>query len=127
MSIVFLKVKIKSLAAEASIIRKEERKAKANSRWLRTHTQHTDEHNNREYIKARHLFFDLKDHRKHPVGTESRAALIAYGYLRGRKYKIIEQPKEPLYGPIVNRVHTLINKYGNTEISREELGRWLSE
>jgi hypothetical protein len=70
MSITYLKIKIKSLAAEAKIIRLEE------GRWPGTST-------------VRH---GLHEHRIHEVRSEARAALLAYGYLRGRRYAQLEAP-----------------------------------
>lgn len=67
-----LKVKIKSLAAEAVIIRSEERKSNGVLRG------------------------SLADHRRGIVRTEARHAQIAYAFLRGRRYEQIEQnPSKP--------------------------------
>lgn len=57
-----LRVKIKSLAEEARIIRLEEKRAKAKGDWQ--------------------LFFRLQNHRVINVRIESRAASIAYGLIR---------------------------------------------
>jgi hypothetical protein len=70
-----LKIKIKSLAAEARIIRHEELK------WKEAPRKGLDPHP---------MFFSLQDHRKKDVRREARAALIAYGFLRGRAYKLVE-------------------------------------
>jgi hypothetical protein len=65
---IYLKIKIKSLAAEAAIIRQEELK------WHGTSS-------------AR---FNLHQHRVIDVRRESRAAQLAYGFLRGRAYRVME-------------------------------------
>jgi hypothetical protein len=93
MSITYLKVKIKSLAEEAKIIRKEEQKALRTMRW---HLRGTNdrEAGDAKYRPYYNLYWNLKEHRHHPVGSESRAALIAYGYLRGLKYSQVEKPKD---------------------------------
>jgi len=64
---IHLKIKIKSLAAEAGIIRKEAEKLKG---------------------MARH---SLNEHRKGIVRHEARHALLAYGLLRGRPYEAVEK------------------------------------
>jgi len=73
----YLKIKIKSLAAEAVIIKQEERKWKF--------PVFTDN------VKQPHpMFFALRQHRLLEVRKECRSAIIAYGYLRGRAYDQIE-------------------------------------
>ena len=81
----FLKVKIKSLAAEACIIRAEERK---NSR----------------------LRNELAEHRRGVVRYEARLTLLAYGFLRGLSYKQIE-PKANSK-PDMDRIRKMVNRYG---------------
>lgn len=66
----YLKVKIKTLAAEAKIIRSEEIKAKSK--------RNTD------------LVQGLTIHRKVIVGKEARSSYLAYGFLRGVPYEKIE-------------------------------------
>jgi hypothetical protein len=81
-----LKVKVKSLAEEARIIRKEEQKA----------------------------FGQLRDelylHRIHVVRRHSRSAHIAYGLILGRDYKQMEQKCE--VPPDWQEVKRLCKKYG---------------
>ena len=70
MSKTFLKIKIKSLAAEAAIIRREERRLpRAGMTGLR---------------------YALAQHRRYDVRSEARSALLAYGFLRGLPYARIE-------------------------------------
>lgn len=66
---IYLKVKIKSLAMEAKIIRFEENRSLDAS-----------------------LRAGLSSHRRTEVRREARATLIAYGYLRGKTYRCIEPP-----------------------------------
>lgn len=141
MSITYLKVKIKSLAEEAYIIRKEERKIKKNLDWLKERRTRTDEYSNAEYNRASNIYNGLYLHRKSPVGTEARYALIAYGFLRGKKYSQIEQPKVPIntlkytdakqgkvyYSQDAARPFNLINKYGPNRITFEEFEKWIAE
>ncbi len=85
MSVVFLKVKVKSLAAEVRIIRREERR-------------------NPE------LRGDLARHRRDVVRKEARHSLLAYGYLRGRKLSAME-PKAHTE-PNWSEVERMIRRYG---------------
>lgn len=82
-----LKIKIKSLAAEAKIIRKEEKRAKSQS-----------------------IRESLYRHRIDVVRYEARHTNIAYGFLRGRTYAQIEaNPKTP---PNWDKVRKMVEKYG---------------
>ena len=89
----FLKVKIKSLAAEQGIIRLEQRRAKA-----RGQTE---------------LLNELHSHRLHIVRPEARAALMAYGLLRGQTPDQIEPRAKTK--PDQKRVNALIQKYGTKD------------
>lgn len=98
MSIRFLKVKVKTLAAEARIIRFEER---------RSHGQ---------------LRNDLHSHRVHVLRREARATLLAYGYARGKTYASMEG--SPRSVPDWDRVERMIKKYSQLKQSIEE---WKNE
>lgn len=95
---VFLKVKIKSLAAESSIIRRE-----AAIRKNRFGGQDAG-------------FKSLQEHRRFDVRNESRSASLAYGFLRGRPYKAMEA--KCWTQPDWSRVEKLAIKYGG-ETSQE--------
>lgn len=81
----YLKVKIKSLATEARIIKQEERKAKGRLRE------------------------GLYLHRVGIVRDAARLTQLVYGFLRGRKYRQIENSDK-----YINRkkVFDMIEKYG---------------
>lgn len=81
---IFLKVKAKSLAEEARIIRKEERRAKG----LRDH---------------------LRDHRTGVVRSEARATLLAYGFLRGRTLEQVETRAKTK--PDWDKVWSMVRRY----------------
>jgi len=85
---VALKVKAKSLADEAKIIRKEEGRAKS---W--------------------YDMIQLKEHRRTVVRYEARSALLAYGFLRGTPYRTMEPSTKPGNEPDWKRVRQLIHKY----------------
>ena len=89
----FLKVKIKSLAAESCIIRFEKEKAMKRGNSI--------------------LANDLQNHKIHVVRVECRAALMAYGLLKGKTSEQIE-PKAKTK-PDENRVKAMIKKYGTVE------------
>jgi len=94
MSKIYLKVKIKSLAAEARIIRHEEHRA-------------------RKYDvdgAPSLLFWGLRSHRTCDVRREARASLLAYGFLRGRTYALMEAKSYD--DPPMSRVAELVKKYG---------------
>lgn len=81
-------MKIKSLAAEALIIR----------------------HAEKRYPKERAA---LHSHRTHDVRQEARSALLAYGFLRGRELERLERKGSR---PIdEKRVAALVKKYGDDE------------
>lgn len=82
---VYLKVKVKSLAEEARIIRKEEKR-------------------NKEFQRG------LKDHRTGIVREEARHTLLAYGFLRGRSYHQIEHKDSK--APNWDKVKKMVEKYG---------------
>ena len=85
-----LKVKIKSLAAEAKIIRHEENK-----------------HRGELGARAKGL---LADHRKGIVRNEARLTQLAYGFLRGRTLDQIE--KDARTPPDMDRVWKMVERYG---------------
>jgi hypothetical protein len=101
MSVRTLKIKIKSLAAEAKIIRREERKTKPQIEWKEMTFPNgaTIRYQAGEY-------FELHTHRTGPVRASARHALLAYGYLRGRAYKQLEAKcyDEPDWQNVLNQV-----------------------
>ncbi len=83
-----LKIKVVSLADEARRIRSEEK------RWPGGSQERTS----------------LYLHRIQDVRREARSALLAYGYLRGRAYKRLEN--KCITPPDWKRVAQLVKKYG---------------
>lgn len=90
-----LRVKLKSLAAESLIIKRE---------MLRFRTTNP-------YYERLHL------HRVHDVRDEARATNIAYGFLNGLTYNEIEEVSYAQ--PKWDRVAAMVKKYG-TEGTAEE-------
>jgi hypothetical protein len=100
----YLKVKIKTLAAEALIIRQQEHKYLPEWRLRKDET-----------------YFSLRHHRTLLVRNEQRAALLVYGYLRGREYHMLE---EKCYEkPNWERVAEILRRFGppGTDASKEGL------
>lgn len=106
MSKTYLKMKIKSLAAEARLIRYEERKWRGDSA-----------------TRA-----GLQSHRCSVVRREARAALLAYGYLRGRPYRALEagchKAGEPDWSRIARLVSRFGAKYGHAGADAGRLKAW---
>ena len=99
-SLRFLKVTIKSLSAEARIIRLEETRSRGELRAA------------------------LSGHRRGEVRREVRSAFVAYGYLRGRPYQVVEpRVKSP---PDWTRVERLVAKYG-LGCAKDGLKGWREE
>lgn len=98
---VFLKVKIKELAEEARIIRKEEKIAKER----------------RETSKL----IQLHEHRIRVVRPAARSALLAYGYLRGTPYLAIENKTTKSID--LKELERLVRKYGQMTDSKAFQGK----
>lgn len=112
----FLRVKLKTLAEEAKIIRAEE---------ARTYYYRCDEngvvtlvHHNVDRHNA------LALHRKGVVRREARATMIAYQYLRGVPFDTFERrPGKPTNRIDWSAVERMVKKYGGDIIA---LRRWAS-
>ncbi len=112
MSITYLKIKLKSIAAEAPMIRREERKCRSSTRWMRKNPN--DE---KAFNATMSLWGGLHTHRME-LRAEQRSAYLAYAFLRGRAYSQVE-PKpcwvreiHRPHAPHWKRVRELIIKYG---------------
>lgn len=133
----YVKVKVVSLADEIARIHREEGRVKKRYRWNK----------NKQGYEVKHArdvtcFWGLRDHRLH-LRTEARAAQLAYGYLRGRKYRVVEcnstekwwnigTEKYPAYHPTFRRTVRLVEKYGEDlfatyEDAEKALLSWINE
>jgi hypothetical protein len=104
MSKLFLKIKIKSLACEARIIRKEEQKRKGG------------------YTPNDAILNSLHRHRVIDVRCESRNANLAYAYLNGKSYRSIE--RICYTKPSVAKIARMVGKYGEGKLFDNN---WLRE
>jgi hypothetical protein len=124
MKLIELKVKRKSLAAEAKIIRKEERKALSSARWELARGRaagNTTLDPNKWADAARSgygQFRTLQEHRKVAVRGASRAAHLAHAFLTGRTYKCVERSTKPDNGPNLYFVADNIRKFGNADLRK---------
>lgn len=83
----YLKVKVKSLAEEAKIIRHEEHLAKCRERAAKER--------NKPFNSP---FWGLRLHRTQDVRNEARCAHLAYGFLLGRSYEQMEPKNFQMMG-----------------------------
>lgn len=131
---IYLKIKIKSLAAEATMIHREERRQNPGHRARVRARRFLDEKTRiNKAVDARSLtisqakralrkpsettlktFWGLRHHRQYDVRSESRASHVAYGFLRGLDYKQIEGTAKS--SPNWSRVEDLVKKYGEDDI-----------
>lgn len=82
----FLTVKHKTLAHEATVIRKEENKLRGMTKWAKIESNSSSVAPD-EYRAIR---MELYHHRKSVVGLEARATHIALAFLKGKPYVCVE-------------------------------------
>lgn len=105
-----LKIKSKSLSAEASIIRIEERRARAARKT--------------ELLTSLHL------HRVTVVRWEARATYLARAYLAGQSYSTVEAStkhckENEFWSRVFPRIVTMVNRYGLI-VSKEQVKNWIN-
>jgi len=100
---IYLKIKLKSLAAEACIIRQQEQKMRGPI-WGPKSS-------------------GLTLHRKGVVRSEARHTHLAYGYIRGKKLSEIEAFSHTV--PDWSKVYRMICKYDTT--TEKDFKEWKSE
>jgi hypothetical protein len=115
-----LKVKAKSLAAEARIIRKEEYKKLRHLKVCQYEHQDYDKgwwRWHRETQDANIAFWTLQNHRRGIVRAEARATNIARAFLRGVPYDRVEPNARDTVEQSVamSRAKDIIAKYGHLE------------
>jgi len=96
--LIHLRIKIKSLAAEAKIIRQEAKKTSGMSKWR------------------------LNEHRTEVVRQYARLNLLAYGLLNGVPYEIME--KKCNETPDFLKVIKIAKNFGGTE---EKIVEWIDK
>lgn len=130
-----LRIKVKTIAAEASIIRHEERRALSAARWQRRFDEAiklNSPSTEQASRYARHTSLHL--HRVVDIRVEARATLLAYGLLCGRAYKEIENgtvTRPPDWARIVYHVGAHhpgcqgLSKAARREFARGVISGWL--
>ncbi len=131
----YLAVKIKSLAAEAVIIRKDERKQRAAHKSLEATASALLAEAKAAESPApdvsrlvsrsaihRQTWLGLKGHRRSIVRDQARASLLAYGYLRGVPYLAMEAKCH--LPPDWNRVAHVATRFGLERVTTDALLAW---
>jgi len=116
-----LKIKAKSLAVEAQIIRREELKLKRTANW---YTEHQQAEEGAACARKRQ---DLYEHRIGIVRRESRATQLARSFIKGHAYCTIERNTrlDPYTrGKLIGRVHKLLMKYHDKTITADAVTEW---
>lgn len=111
----YLKVKANSLAAEAKIIRRDEKKM---AKWAKK------ARDAKEKERAAQVREGLHNHRAYQVRHEARATHLARGYLNGLSYTDIECWTYSL--PDFERVLRLVLKYGDDDprVAAQVIAEW---
>jgi len=105
-----LKVKILSLGAEAQIIRIEEARLDAQIAHCRARCKAEPFHKELYIAGFQDQRGELAGHRKGAVRCEARDALLAYCFLRGKRYLAVE-PKR-FTDPDWKNIERMVLKYG---------------
>ena len=118
-----LKVKTKTLAEEARIIRHEERKLKKQIQWMKIRQLVTD--------PTRSVWASLNNHRRFDVRNEQRGTYLARAYIAGLTYASTEHKRKPeneykFVTKIVPRIVSMVNKYGDKtkEVTAKDILEW---
>ncbi len=136
-----MKVRIKELAQEAKFIRLEENRIKKEQLYIETEFD-WEKYPEKETDVKKHyqdLYTDhtkLKSHRKCNVREAARAAQLAYAFLRGVPYSVVEGKRKPekewsFNYRIKPEIKRLANKFGCVYTSLKEsydddIEKWLN-
>jgi len=114
-----IRVKLKSLACEAKIIRKDEIKAKRIAQKLAKKRGMSVE----DSIVRQSLYL----HRIHVLRPEARAAHLAYAFMRNKSYASTEIPRDEhsLTFAVKTRVQAILKKYHSYDITMEDVQEWI--
>lgn len=119
MKLTELKVKRKSLAAEARIIKLEERKALATGRKLKP--------TNRDEDPFYEKYESLRQHRTVDVRDESRASVLAHHYLKDHEASVCEGAGGEVPDHILIAAARIVKQFGphqKAPITYKEIGEW---
>ena len=121
----YLKVKIKSLAVESTIIRHEERRYNVGSRGRKRARRALAKTNDLSKTQIKNLqkalqqpteqdlqtFWGLRSHRIYDVRSEARSAQLAYAFINGTPYEKVEPTVCKDNKPDIDRIKRLVKKY----------------
>jgi len=117
-----LKVNVKSLAAEAAIIRKEEKK-------LRKQIKANVVKDSATVDRLRRIRNSLNDHRRCLLRHEARTANLAYAFLRGKAYRDVEpnvyDTTSWIYLSLPRRVAQKANRFENKLFDEKDIREWM--
>lgn len=121
MKIEELKIKIKSLAAEARIIKAAEKKISKKIDSYKKRHQLTPPCEDPTWKKMGWTCNRLADHRRRVVRWEARHALIVRRMMKGYSYAEIE-PECKDGGPDLQKVHDMAMRF---EVNKAEVWKWV--
>lgn len=122
-----LKTKRDVLAAEARIIKTREQKWKEKARSAR------DKQKSQVASDSYWTYLKLREHRINVVRPEARAALLAWGFLRGTPYSKIEAKVRPgkywrsgknSYAEFWKNVLGIVNRFSHGTYIQAEIDVW---
>lgn len=118
----YLKIKIKSLSAEQIIIRQQKAKQFGYVQYLRRT-------NKKGVAAADSVREGLHNHSQSVVSKATRHTLLAYGFLRGRDYSVIEKYVRKNNLPNWEEVERMVRKYGVDDIRHrmQKFSQWVDE
>lgn len=125
-----LKIKVKSLAAEAKIIRHEEKKigtvryVQVDGRIVKGTEGREDKYRPSYVRRVRYglnpLAHEMWAHRTKHLREEARLTHIAYGLIRGKSLEKIEgNAKVALTSAQWDRIRAMVRKYGSAELQEK--------
>lgn len=120
-------MKIKSLAAEARIIRGDEHRAIRRRRKAFAAVRKPGD-SKKFYAHVDglwRLYLTRKEHRNTVVRNEQRSSLLAYGFIRGKAYGPMEKPADD-NPPDLDRVLAIVNKFGGQKVEKAVLLSWVA-
>lgn len=120
----FLKIKLKNLVDEARMIQGHENRLKVFVQWNKDRPDVAD------ISHAETLIHQMAAHRRTDIRDETRATLLAYGFIRGRKYEQIERPGyEPTHvvKKRIERVAKMVHKYSTMGWNPADAGAYQAQ
>lgn len=127
-----LRIKAKSLAAEAKVVRKDEAYYRERNKSRKPHKDREGntltQGNPPRFGVGRDTWLSLREHRVHVLRPEARATNLARAYLRRRPYKSLEASYHEAAD--WDRVATLVHRFGahrpktKVETIKEALLAW---